>query len=70
MTQARLAQAVGVSPKAVSKWETGGGAPDLSLLPALSQALGVEMGLPAHRGSAGQRPGPGKYEAHPIFCLP
>ena len=23
MTQARLAQAVGVSPKAVSKWETG-----------------------------------------------
>ena len=44
MTQARLAQAVGVSPKAVSTWETGGGAPDLSLLPALSQALGVEMG--------------------------
>lgn len=33
MTQAALAQALGVSDKAVSKWENGRGAPDVSLLP-------------------------------------
>ena len=33
---------LGVSDKAVSKWERGCGAPDISLLPLLSQALGVD----------------------------
>lgn len=42
MTQAALAQALGVSDKAVSKWENGRGAPDVSLLPQLSQLLGVD----------------------------
>lgn len=40
VTQAELAQLIGVSDKAVSKWERGCGAPDLSLL---SQALGVDI---------------------------
>lgn len=44
MTQAALAQALGVSDKAVSKWENGRGAPDVSLLPQLSQLLGVDPG--------------------------
>ncbi len=44
MTQAALAQALGVSDKAVSKWENGRGAPDVSLLPQLSQVLGVDPG--------------------------
>ena len=43
MTQARLAQAVGVSPKAVSKWETGKGFPDVKLLEPLAQALGISL---------------------------
>lgn len=43
MTQAELAQLIGVSDKAVSKWERGCGAPDLSLFPPLSQALGVDV---------------------------
>lgn len=43
MTQAELAQLIGVSDKAVSKWERGCGAPDLSLFPLLSQALGVDV---------------------------
>ena len=42
MTQLRLAERIGVSDKAVSKWERGRGAPDISLLPALSEALGVD----------------------------
>lgn len=41
MTQLTLAQALGVSAKAVSKWECGGGAPDISLLPSLAETLGV-----------------------------
>lgn len=42
-TQLQLASLVGVSDKAVSKWERGYGAPDISLLPALSKALAVDM---------------------------
>lgn len=42
MTQLALAERLGVSDKAVSKWERGCGAPDLSILPLLSQALEVD----------------------------
>ena len=41
LTQRQLADAIGVGDKAVSKWERGCGAPDISLLPRLSQALGT-----------------------------
>jgi len=43
MTQAELGEKIGVGNKAVSKWETGKGLPDLSLLPALAGALGVSL---------------------------
>lgn len=43
MTQAELAEKIGVSNKAVSKWETGKGLPDLSLLQPLAQALGISV---------------------------
>lgn len=43
MTQAALAGQIGVSSKAVSKWETGKGLPDISLLQPLAQALGVSV---------------------------
>ena len=43
MTQRTLAEAVGVGDKAVSKWERGLGCPDVSLLPKLSEVLGVEL---------------------------
>lgn len=38
-TQRQLAEAVGVTDKAVSKWERGGGCPDIELLSALSDCL-------------------------------
>ena len=41
MTQAELAQVLMVSDKTVSKWETGKGLPDISLLEPLSNALGI-----------------------------
>ena len=43
LTQRQLAQQLHVSDKAVSKWERGLGCPDVSLLPALAQVLGVEL---------------------------
>jgi transcriptional regulator with XRE-family HTH domain len=41
MSQDELGKLVGVSNKAVSKWETYEANPDITLLPLLSQALGV-----------------------------
>ena len=43
MTQTELAQQLGVSDKTVSKWETGKGLPDISLLQPLAQALGISV---------------------------
>ena len=43
MTQAELAERIGVSSKTVSKWETGKGLPDISLLQPLAQALGISV---------------------------
>lgn len=43
LTQAQLAERIGVSDKAVSKWETGKGLPDISLLEPLAASLGVSL---------------------------
>ena len=43
MTQEDLADRIHVSSKAVSKWETGAGFPDISLLEPLAKALGISV---------------------------
>ena len=43
LTQAELAEAIGVSSKTVSKWETAKGLPDITLLQPLAQALGISV---------------------------
>ena len=43
ITQAQLAEIVGVSSKAVSKWETGKGLPDITLIEPLAKALCVSV---------------------------
>ena len=43
MTQEDLAERIHVSGKAVSKWETGAGFPDISLLEPLAEALGISV---------------------------
>ena len=42
-TQEDLAEALGISPQAVSKWETDQTCPDISLLPSLAKILGVSV---------------------------
>ena len=41
LTQEALAQAMGVSPQAISKWETGQTMPDITLLLPISKVLGI-----------------------------
>ena len=43
LTQIELANMIGVSDKAVSKWETGKGLPDITLIEPLSKALKVSI---------------------------
>jgi DNA-binding XRE family transcriptional regulator/desulfoferrodoxin (superoxide reductase-like protein) len=43
LTQQQLAEIIGVSSKAVSKWETAKGLPDITLIEPLSSALGVSV---------------------------
>lgn len=43
LTQAELAERLGVSAKAVSKWETAKGLPDISLIETLALSLSVSV---------------------------
>ncbi len=43
LTQKQLAEKLCISDKAISKWETGKGLPDISLLEDLARALGVSL---------------------------
>lgn len=43
MTQAQVAEALCVSNKTVSKWESGGGLPDVTVLPDLAEFYGVTV---------------------------
>ncbi|MCQ2463300.1 MAG: helix-turn-helix domain-containing protein [Clostridia bacterium] len=43
MTQAELARLLDVSDKAVSKWETGKGCPDITLVEPIAAVLGVSV---------------------------
>lgn len=43
LTQRELARRLNVTDKAISKWETGKGFPDIKLLEPLAQALGISL---------------------------
>ena len=43
LTQAALAEKLGVSDKTVSKWENGGCYPDITILPAIADEFGVTI---------------------------
>ena len=43
LTQEQLAYELGVSPQAVSRWETGGALPDVSMLPVIADFFDVTL---------------------------
>ena len=43
LTQKQLAEKLCISDKTISKWETGKGLPDISLLGDLARVLGVSL---------------------------
>ena len=43
MTQTKLAEQINVSNKTISRWETGEGFPEISLLKPLAKALGTTV---------------------------
>jgi len=43
MTQLQLSEVLNVSDKTISKWETGKGYPDITLLESIADALGVSV---------------------------
>lgn len=43
MTQSQLAERLGVSSQAVSKWEKDINAPDIALLPEIAKIFGVSI---------------------------
>ena len=44
LTQTEFAERIGVTDKAVSKWETGRGLPDITLIEPIANALGLSVG--------------------------
>ena len=43
MTQEMLADALGVTAQAVSKWERGNACPDIAILDEIADALGISL---------------------------
>jgi len=43
LTQKQLAKQLSLTDKAISKWETGNGLPDITILPKLATSLGVDV---------------------------
>ncbi len=64
MTQDRLADYLGVSAQAVSKWECGIATPDLSLIPPLCRLLGCSADELLGIGTAAEIPA--EWEADPV----
>ena len=70
LTQLQLAQRLGVSDRAVSKWENGRGAPDVTLLRALAEALDVNIEALLGGELPGEAPEGGNMKKTKYFCCP
>ncbi len=70
MTQRELADALGVLPKTVSKWECGSGCPDLALWPALSTLLGADLAKMMAGEITPNRPDAGAVHRGRLYVCP
>ena len=63
-SQEQMAERLGVSRQAITKWETGAGAPDIENLMAIAQLFGVTTdSLLFGEDTAGEGQGPARYES-------
>ena len=53
LTQSQLAEMINVSNKTISRWETGEGYPEITLVMPLAKALGVRVNKPKFQGEVG-----------------
>lgn len=70
MTQAQLAEAISVSDKAVSRWETGRGYPDITLLEPLAAALKVSLTELLSGGAVSNRNRAGNMLRSALYVCP
>jgi DNA-binding XRE family transcriptional regulator len=70
LTQQNISDALGVSNKAVSKWECGLGCPDSSLWPDLSVILGVETAQLMEGEIVRNRPDNGNIDRVRFYVCP
>ena len=66
LTQESLAQRLGVSFQAVSKWENEQSCPDIALLPLLADIFGVPVDSLFGRATEAKKAGDGKPPAEPV----
>ena len=62
LTQAQLAEQLGISDKTVSKWECGRSMPDYALIQSLCETLDISVSEPA------AHPRTGKTKRHLAWC--
>ena len=67
MSQEKIAELLGVSRQAVTKWETGQSAPSSEHLIALSRLYGITMEELIGNGDNGQRDGADRADYNPIL---
>lgn len=70
LTQKQLADAMGISDRAVSKWERGLGCPDVSLLPNLAVLLGVPIEKMLEGELLPNLPNGGNMKRMEFYCCP
>lgn len=70
LTQKKLAEALGVSNKTVSKWETGKGCADLAYWPDLTAILGVDMARVMEGEIRPNKPDPGNIQRIRFYVCP
>ena len=70
LTQAQLADILGITAKAVSKWETAKGLPDISLLDSLAAALGVSVTELLSGNAVTNRNSSGNMLRSKFYCCP
>ena len=70
MTQKQVADILGVQPKTVSKWETGKGFPDVSVISKLADIFGVSEKILLEGSLVKNRPEPGNLKRIRFYVCP